>query len=244
MTNIDVSNYSNALKLRSDVIERIIPVIENRFESYRENEIFNATTWLDPQYWTDDKNNGKDQIIKLMQEFSEPLKAAGIEKEKVLKEWKSFQITVKNLYKGQNLKTLWKNVFQFKRKEFPNLTILAELAICFSSSNATVERGFSVLTTILSNRRLSMKHSTMEDCVIIAANQAVWSKEEENEIITNATKNYMKKRRIGKITTATGKTAAAMQSRYESSSDEGSSSRSSESETDESSSDNESLVSL
>ena len=60
-------------------------------------------------------------------------------------------------------------MFQYKKKEFPNLLILVELVMCFSLSNSTVEETFSLPTTLSNNHQLSMQHDTMEDdCLLIA----------------------------------------------------------------------------
>ena len=42
--------------------------------------------WPDSQYWTDDKDNAKGQIVKLIEEFTETLKVVGMDREKVLQE--------------------------------------------------------------------------------------------------------------------------------------------------------------
>ena len=73
---------------------------------------------------------------------------------------------------------------QYKKMEFSNLLILVELAMCFSLSNSAVERKFSFLTTLLNDRRLSMRNDSMEDCFLIAGNNSNWSEQEKEEILT------------------------------------------------------------
>ena len=62
-------------------------------------------------------------------------------------------------------------------------------------SNSVVEKGFSQLTTMLSDRRLSMKPITMENLMIIKVNHLTWSPEERDEIIERALEIYMQKKR-------------------------------------------------
>ena len=49
--------------------------------------------------------------------------------------------------------------------------------MCFSLSNSAIERIFNLLTTLLNDRQLSMRHDTMEDCLLIAGNNSSWSDE-------------------------------------------------------------------
>ena len=79
--------------------------------------------------------------------------------------------------------------------QFVNVCLLAELILCLGVSNNIVEAGFSYLTAMLSDRRLSISHSTMEDLMMIKANQSVWSPKEKDDILDSALDHYMSKRR-------------------------------------------------
>ena len=48
---------------------------------------------------------------------------------------------------------------------------------------------------MLSDKRLSMKHKTMEQLLMISVNDKIWTKEERESIILNAVDTYMTKRR-------------------------------------------------
>ena len=71
------------------------------------------------------------------------------------------------------------------------------LLTCLSGSNSTVERAFSVLTLLLSDRRLSLHHETMEDLMLIKCNNKNWGCQEREDIIERALEICMSKRRIG-----------------------------------------------
>ena len=89
--------------------------------------------------------------------------------------------------------------------------------MCISSSNSSVERVFNALTTLLTDRRLSMSHETMEDCMLIAGNSSVWTECEKEEILEVAVEKYMRvKRRITKIDAPAPKERVAMSSGSES----------------------------
>ena len=80
-------------------------------------------------------------------------------------------------------------------EEFPNLCKLASLIMSISGSNSSVERTFSVVTNILSDKRLSMRHGTINESLIVYGNDDLWTTEERTEIINCAVEIYLKKRR-------------------------------------------------
>ena len=86
-------------------------------------------------------------------------------------------------------------ILTYRRGEYKNVCLIAEICIAIGSSNSTVERGFSKLTTLLTDKRLSMSHSSMENCLLIAANATSFSSEERNDIIKSAVAKYLNKRR-------------------------------------------------
>ncbi len=57
----------------------------------------------------------------------------------------------------------------------------------------TVERAFSTLTNILTDKRLSMKHKRLEQILIISSNEKNWTVQERNEIIERALNIYLEK---------------------------------------------------
>ena len=69
---------------------------------------------------------------------------------------------------GTTVRALWKSVLLYRRNEFPNLCLLASLIVTISGSNSSVERMFSFVTNILSNKHLSMSHYTLENSVIVS----------------------------------------------------------------------------
>ena len=68
----------------------LIPFLQERYSSFYDNELYLNMTWLDPQYWQEWPNNGKDKILQLINYFEVTLAAANFDKTKVLKEWCSF----------------------------------------------------------------------------------------------------------------------------------------------------------
>lgn len=169
-------------------------VLEKRFESF-DNPAFQNMKWFDPKFWNDDKTYGLDQIQALFEHFREPLESHGFDVSKAKAEWKSLRILVSAHYQEFSAKQLWKIIVTKRSSEFPQMTLLAKLVISVSGSNSTVERAFSILSLILSDRRVSLKHDSMVDIIMIKANNKCWSEQERNEILDRAYELYTAKRR-------------------------------------------------
>ena len=90
------------------------------------------------------------------------LATAGYDSAKVLREWRMLRNYVKVWLRNVEAEDLWQKIISFKRDEFPNVCALAEIS--------TVYCIFSILTDMLSDRRLSMMHRRMESILIIGTN--------------------------------------------------------------------------
>ena len=164
-------------------------------------EIYTSMKFYDPQYWTDDSEYGVENIRSLMTYFKVSLAAANFDDRKVFSEWRSFKIFAKRNYSEffEKPKCLWQRILKYRHGEFPNLCCLIELLTCFSGSNSEVERAFSTLTLLLSDRRLSMDHQTMDDLMVVKCNNYVWTEQERREILDLAVARYMEKRRKTRV---------------------------------------------
>ena len=76
---------------------------------------------------------------------------------------------------------------------------MAEIVFSLSASNSMVERAFTLLTLLLSNKRLSLKHETIESLMKINLSDKIWTEKENNEILERAVDVYLSKRRGKKI---------------------------------------------
>ena len=145
--------------------------------------------WFDPKNWLDERY-GVDEIEKFSHHFSMPLVESGFELQKCFSEWKHFKFYVKaNNYKPaeRDARNVWKWTLQYHRNEYPNLCLPAEIIISLSGSNSSAERAFSTLSNILSDKRMSSKHATLENLLPVKLNDKVWNDVEREEII------YLKK---------------------------------------------------
>ena len=66
---------------------------------------------------------------------------------------------------------------------------------CLSSSNSAVERGFSILTMMLSDRRLKTLHDLMNFRIAFKINDRNWSEKERSVILRRALEIYVRKGR-------------------------------------------------
>ena len=76
---------------------------------------------------------------------------------------------------------------------------MTEIVFSLSASNSMVEKAFSLFTLLLSNKRLSLKHETIESLMKINLSDKIWTEKEKNEIVERAVDVYLSKRRGKKI---------------------------------------------
>ncbi|XP_057291024.1 uncharacterized protein LOC130613711 isoform X1 [Hydractinia symbiolongicarpus] len=189
--------------LKKKLCESLIKVLKERFCDYkRDKELYTSMRFIDMEYWESDRDYGNREIILLHNHSAKSLVYAGFDLNRSLVEWKKFKIHAATHYNKMAVRDMWKSVLTYKRESFPNVSLLVSLILSISGSNSSVERCFSTVTSILSDRRLSMAHDTLEDTLIISGNDNLWSPQEREEIIERARVLYMAKRRRLKLNTS------------------------------------------
>ena len=203
-TGLNESSILKASTTKKGVASQLITCFQTRFESFN-HPVFESMKWFDPKNWTDETLYGYEQIDYLSQHFEGPLSNTNFNKQKVDAEWKRFKkfISVHYTHKlssGEiSAKAIWKAILLYRKSEFPNLCLMAQIIITLSGSNSSVERSFSLLTSVLTDRRLKMTHKTLQMLIRIKCNDSVWSEEERNALIERATDLHMAARRKKKI---------------------------------------------
>ena len=126
------------IKLNSNLIR----TIKERFEDFLGDTIFTSMKWFDPQYWEDSSGYGLEDINFIISHFKITLEANGLNKSKIVREWREFQVFAKMQYANlfNDPWVFWKKVLSFRRNEYPNLCLIVELATCIFGSNSAVER--------------------------------------------------------------------------------------------------------
>ena len=204
---IDPFSFRDCLEkvwsLKRNVIPSLIEMLNSRFSDYSD-DVFEKMRWFDPQYWTSEKEYGNEDVLAIATHFAEPLAFASFNATRAVREWKSFKNFVRSYYaKLPAALTLWKSVLSHRRDELPNLAKIASIIISISGSNSTVERSFSTLTNILSDKRLALTHKPLNESMIVYCNHTLWSKEEKDEVIERAVDIYLQSKRRKKITSPT-----------------------------------------
>ena len=131
--------------------------------------------WCNPKKWTDDKDYRIDEIREFASHFHIPLSRIAYDKTKIRLKWRNFHCHVSLNLPGKEAHVLWKNILSYKQKEFPNICLLAELMYCLSASNSAMKRGFSILTMMLSDRRLKTLHDLTNFRIALKINNRNWN---------------------------------------------------------------------
>ena len=139
----------------------MIQLLRGRFESF-DGPVFSKMSWCNPKYWTDNKKLCINELEQFSSHFKEPLAEAGFDWQKAIKEWKHVLCHIKQNLPGKSALQVWKSILHYKRTEFSNICFLVEIIFSLSDSNSFVERAFSVLTMMLTDRRLKSLHDLLE----------------------------------------------------------------------------------
>ena len=81
----------------------------------------------------------------------------------------------------------------FGINELKNVCLMAEKIFSLSTSNSMVERAFSLLTLLLSDKQLSLKYETFESLMKINLSYKIWTEKKKNEILERAIDVYLSK---------------------------------------------------
>ena len=203
-TTVNITNLTHATEevavsasqQKKNVALRWIDILEKRFTDFR-NDVFKDMEWLDRSSWSDESTYADENILNIAAHFDSPLNFSGFDIESVIKEWKSCKRYV--MAKFPELETtnsvIWHHILTRKKYEFPNLSLVVSLLLSISVSNSTVERGFSILTLMMSDRRLGLSHEALVDVMRIKTNDKLWSMQERDNILSRAIELYRQKRR-------------------------------------------------
>ena len=169
-------------------------LLSSKFEEFNQ-AIFQSMRWIDRKFWDENQELVIEEIFTISNHFSVPLQYQGFQLAQAVKEWKQIKIVAKRNYPMLETYALWKKIIVYHGKEYPNIVMLAKLVLVISGSNSAVERQFSKLTLVLSDRRLGLSHENIENVLLLKGNDKLWSQTERNQIINGAVNNYLKKRR-------------------------------------------------
>ena len=184
-TNAGERARQRASNKKNEVSEALIEMLKACFVSF-EDPIFDEMKWTEPRYWEETAENEINSITTVADRFEIPLSLTNFDKESAVKEWKKLKNHVRVNHKKQLIMNevapveIWEKLLKHQKQTFLNMCILAELILSLAGSNSAVEHGFSMLTNILTNRRLKMSHSTLENLILIRCNDGILLDYERN----------------------------------------------------------------
>ena len=193
MTFVQKESYEVVISEKKKVCENLKEVIDTKYSDFDE-PVFQNMKWFDPQTW-DHKQQELAQITSFYEHFKEPLDHAYFQLNICLKEFKKFKNYVHVNHEGKKTRKIWKEFYKTILLEYPNLVKIGELMMCFSSSNASLERAFNLLTMLLMDQRLATSHDTLNPILYIKINDKVFTESEKNEVLVADVKHFMEKRR-------------------------------------------------
>jgi hypothetical protein len=196
MTRLSKETAQRVSRMKVNTADKLAELLRDRFSSFNE-EFFSKIDWFDPLKWDEDRNYGEKEIFEVVEIFKAPLEQAGFDRFKLPSEWRKFKIWVKsrNSFAEITAKKIWRDLLKGHRCEFPNVSMIGELILCMGASNSSVERAFSVLTGILSDRRLKLQHPVVSNLILIKVNDKHWTNFERDQIMESALKKFLRKRR-------------------------------------------------
>ena len=199
LTNTGDVTLRHMKNLRDTSVPRVVEALDSRFDFSDGSTssgagILKHMMWIDPANWVDNVNEEVGSILELAKHFETPLKYLkfDFDEKNIKKEWRNLKLTVKNYYSKLKVKQIWQRILEYRKDQFQNITKLVQIIYALGPSNAFVESAFSVLNSMLNDKRLNLKHSTMENLFLIKANAPNLDKA---DIVEKALKKHMNKRR-------------------------------------------------
>ena len=192
MTDLDETVVRETIAKKQNALRSLKVIFEERFSSFSD-PVYQNMKWLDPKNW-EDVAYGSNQIEKLVSHFKDPLEKANFDRHVVHKEWCQLKNFARSHHSGLDAHSLWEKILIYRRNEFKNVCLVAEIVFSLSTSNSMVERAFSLLTLLLSDKQLSLKHETIKSLMKINLSDKIWKEKEKNEILERAVDAYLSKR--------------------------------------------------
>ena len=151
MTDLDETVIHETIAKKQNALRSLKVIFEERFSSFSD-PVYQNMKWLDPKNWEDDVAYGSNQIEKLASHFKDPLEKANFDCCFVHKEWCQLKNFARSHHSGLDAHSLWEKIFIYRRNEFKNVCLMVEIVFSLSVSNSMVERTFSLLTLLLSDK--------------------------------------------------------------------------------------------
>ena len=158
---------------KNGLMESVLTCLKDRVKVQHPDLLTDTLTLLASQGWekSDDADFADVALNALSTRFADPLEKAGVDVTLIKEEWEDMMQYAKrylNLVQ-EDYQTIWWKLFNAAdSKKWTNILALIELLFCFPMANGRVERIFSALKLIKSDRRSSLSEDHLDDLVRIA----------------------------------------------------------------------------
>ena len=129
LTLENVTNYNDVTTgvvstSKRNILPQVIQCLKTRFSSFTEQEVFKHMLWADPANWFDNISGELESMLFLANPFEKTLQQSNFDPTKLKTEWRNLKLTAKNLYRGVDAKTLWRQILTYRRQQFLNVCLL------------------------------------------------------------------------------------------------------------------------
>ena len=172
-----LDNYEGALTyLRSHCSEwneSIMTCLKQRVKAQHTDLLTNSLTILATQGWekTEGVEFSRETLDSIVTQFSTPLAKAGIDTNALQEEWEDMVDYAKRYLNivQEDPSTIWWKLFNAAcSKKWENILGVVELLYCLPMSNGRVERIFSTLKVIKSDRRTCLSENHLDNLLRIS----------------------------------------------------------------------------
>ena len=203
MTHTGDQTKVRLTRLRDRAVLKVVECLDSRLgvrldsHTNDDKEVVQHMKWADPANWVENINTEVDSLMSLAEHFRATLEfnkeiPFEFSRKRIKSEWRDLKLAVKHYYNGWKATEMWEQILKFRKHNFPNIVKLVQIVFALGPSNAFVEAGFSQLNGMLNDKRLNLKHKTMENLFLIKANATQFN---EEEILDLALEKYMSKKR-------------------------------------------------
>jgi len=157
---------------KNEMMESVLSCLKNRIRSHHPELLTNTLTILATQGWN--KSNEVDfsttKIDELVQQFLVPLQEAGVNTAQIIEEWEDMLDYARrylNITEEEN-QIIWFKLFNCPdSKKWTNILALVELLFCLPMANGRVERAFSAMNVVKTDRRNCLGEDHLDDLMRI-----------------------------------------------------------------------------
>ena len=157
---------------KNDIVEKVTTCLKQRVKVQHSALLSHSLALLATQGWNKPENAELADVAldSLISHFKTPLERAGVDTSVIKEEWEDM-IDYARRYLDlvqQDYRAIWWKLFNAANaNRWANVLSLIELLFCIPMSNGRVERVFSALKFIKSDRRSSLSEDTLDHLVRI-----------------------------------------------------------------------------